>query len=220
MHTYLSCGTKGGPGKSTFAVNAAAWLALEGHPVYLLDADRQRHAHDWAKSRRSWPLLPQIPSGCAEGKDDVKAAIRALRGAHTLMVDVGGFDSDALRAALRLATVAVCPFQPSQFDMQSAPVVAQLVAEARAFNPRLKAIAFVNAIDHRWRTHEAAEAHAELCKLEPFAVAAEMLPRLSPFRRSTRAGRAVFEMGRSGEKASDNFASLWLEIEEVARGGG
>lgn len=218
MITYLSCGSKGGPGKSTFAVNAAAWLALEGRPVYLLDADRQGHANDWAKARRSWPKLPRVASGCALGKDDVKAAIRALRGSHALVVDVGGFDSDALRAALRLATVAICPFQPSQFDMQSAPVVATLVAEARAFNPELKAIAFVNAIDHRWRTHEAAEAHAELSKLEPFTVAEAMLPRLAPFRRSVRSGRGVFEMGRSGDNAADNFASLWLEIEQVTRG--
>lgn len=218
MTTYLSCGTKGGPGKSTFAVNAAALLALEKVDVYLLDADPQGHANDWARRRKAWPKLPQVASGRCAGKEDVKAAMRTLGARHTLIVDVGGFDSDALRAALRLADVAILPFQPSQFDMQSAPVLARMVDEARRFNPDLKTLAFVNAADSPWRSPEGREAHAELCKLEPLRVANTIVPRLAPFRRSTRSGRAVFEMGRAGDKASDGFAALWLEVEEVARG--
>ncbi len=217
MTTYLSCGTKGGPGKSTFAVNAAAWLAMEGHDVFLLDADPQGHANDWAKRRKAWPKLPLVKSGRAAGKDDVKAAMRALGAQHTLVVDVGGFDSDALRAALRLANVAVLPFQASQFDLQSAPVIAQLVAEALRFNPELRALAFVNAADSPWRSPEGGEAHAELCKLETLRVADTIVPRLAPFRRSTRSGRSVFEMGRPGYRAADGFARLWAEL-EVARG--
>jgi cellulose biosynthesis protein BcsQ len=44
-------GTKGGTGKTTIAVHAAAWLAARGRRVLLIDADEQQTAMDWVAAR-------------------------------------------------------------------------------------------------------------------------------------------------------------------------
>ena len=44
-------GEKGGTGKSTLATNLAAWLAVQGRDVILVDTDVQRTAANWVDRR-------------------------------------------------------------------------------------------------------------------------------------------------------------------------
>jgi chromosome partitioning protein len=58
MKTTLVINPKGGSGKTTLAVNLAAWLAAEGIPTTLMDYDPQRSSLTWLASRA--PHAPRI----------------------------------------------------------------------------------------------------------------------------------------------------------------
>lgn len=140
--------TKGGVGKSTLALNLAAAAAIEGGRVWLIDGDRQGTTATAMAFRAQAGHLPLIEcSHLPEGKD-LHAAIVARRGEFEhVVIDAGGRDSTALRAALALSDVVLTPFAPRSLDLWALQDMAALVAEARTVNPALQALAILNAAD-------------------------------------------------------------------------
>ena len=53
-----------------------------------------------------------------------------------IVIDAGGQDSVELRAALTIADLALFPIQPSLFDATTLETLAELFAQAQAFNNR------------------------------------------------------------------------------------
>ena len=117
--------TKGGSGKTTIATSIAGMLATRGHPVALMDCDRQGSSTRWLKKRadhrapvyglaayeddvtttRSFRL--RIPSDIRHLVVDTPAAVpnqellQFTRGAHAILVPVLPSDID-IHAAARL----------------------------------------------------------------------------------------------------------------------
>ena len=112
MSVIVVANPKGGVGKSTLATNIAGYLASQGHPVLLGDADRQQSARLWLGLR---PAAAR-PIGSWDVSADVIA--RPPRGASHVVLDTpAGLAGWRLGDVLKLADRIVVPLQPSVFDI-------------------------------------------------------------------------------------------------------
>lgn len=151
--------TKGGVGKSTVALNLAVALAARGRSVWLIDGDRQGTTA-MAMGIRGPDRLPQIHCSHLPDGDTLHSAVVAGAGQFDcVVIDAGGRDSTALRAALVLSALVVVPFAPRSLDMWALSDMSRLIADARTHNPALKARAVLSCADAAGRDNqEAAEA--------------------------------------------------------------
>lgn len=137
--------TKGGVGKTTTAIELSIELMLTGRRVWLVDADRQRTAQKAITVRSDFEGLP--PLACdnyVDGKTLI-AQVRLHKDRYDdIIIDAGGRDSTALRAALAISDALLMPVAPRNFELWAVEDMAELVDEVRDINPGLKAWAFLN----------------------------------------------------------------------------
>lgn len=143
-------GEKGGSGKSCLAQNIAVALQQRNHDVLLVDADPQLTTAVWAKERSKNENLPHIPcvqlhnaveniEGIA-ATDDVRRTLKDLEKRYqTIVIDAGGQDSEALRAAMTVASHMLVPLRPKRRDLKTLPKMKKLVSMATSVNDQLKA---------------------------------------------------------------------------------
>jgi chromosome partitioning protein len=113
MQTILVANPKGGCGKTTLAINLAAYLAGQNQRVVMWDLDRQKSSLDWLALRPA--ELPAITSLDAE-RDEIHPDIPDNN--DWLVLDSpAGMHGKNLAHALKLAHKIVVPVQPSIFDM-------------------------------------------------------------------------------------------------------
>ena len=143
---FLVGGEKGGAGKSCLAQNLAVHIAQGGGDVLLVDADPQGTSNGWAAERES--LREQFPERAVVQYAKASGPIRdwlqdkAKRYSH-IVIDTGGADSDALRAAMTVADSMLIPFRPKRRDLKTLPAISELVNTALSFNPNLQVRAII-----------------------------------------------------------------------------
>lgn len=121
-------GTKGGVGKSTIAVHAAAWLAERGDAVVFLDADPSRSGSMFLAD-----AAPSIPIELAEDPDAVLDAVPALAERFAfVVVDAPAGLAESSRAVLLIADVALLPTGPSVLDLRALADTARIVRQAQS----------------------------------------------------------------------------------------
>ncbi len=142
------CNTKGCVGKSTLALNLAIARSIERRHVWLVDGDRQGTATTAMAFRSQAGHLPLIESTALPDGATLHAEVMRRRGEFDdVVIDAGGRDSTALRAALVLSDVLLVPFAPRSLDLWALQDVAALIDEARALHPSLRALAVLNGAD-------------------------------------------------------------------------
>jgi chromosome partitioning protein len=122
--------TKGGVGKTTTALNLAIACKLHGRDVLAVDGDRQGTLMAAFSGREVEPTIPCVhyPDGQA-----LRQQVNLARERYTdIVIDAGGRDSTALRAALVLADHVLIPLQPRSFDLWALNDMTGLLAQARA----------------------------------------------------------------------------------------
>lgn len=140
--------TKGGVGKTTLALNIAIARAMAGRDVWLVDADRQATASTALAIRGQAERLPAIASAHYADGGQLRTQVLHQRSKfEDIIIDAGGRDSTALRAALVLSDLVLVPFQPRSLDVWAVADIAALIEEARALNPELQALAVLNLAD-------------------------------------------------------------------------
>ena len=139
--------TKGGVGKTTLALNIAIARALAGRDVWLIDADRQGTASTALAIRGEAGKLPAIATAHYADGGQLRTQLLHQRGKfQDIVIDAGGRDSTALRAALVLSDLVLVPFQPRSIDVWAVADIAALIEEARAMRDGLQALAVLNQI--------------------------------------------------------------------------
>lgn len=136
-------GQKGGVGKTTSAINAAAEWFARGRRVLLVDADPQATARTWADvaAEAARPAPTVVAMGPGLHRPDQLPAI--ARGYDVTVIDCPPRHGEIQRAALMVADLVVLPCGPSAVDAWALGTTLDLITEARAFRPGLPAVVLI-----------------------------------------------------------------------------
>ena len=192
-------GEKGGSGKSTTATNLAVFLKLEGHDVMLLDADKQATSTKWV-GRRNDAGYPEIHSAQKLG-DIYKTAIDLGGRYGFVIIDAGGRDSRELRTGMVAADVLYIPIKASQADLETLPVVDELVSLSRGMNPGLLTRTLLCMAPTNERIKEVEDAQALLVDFPDLPLSNCIIRERKIYRDALLLGKGVVEMKNSDAKA-------------------
>lgn len=201
--------TKGGVGKTTLAVQIAIARAMAGRDVWLVDGDRQGTAAAAIAARAQAGRLPGI--ACAQYPDGpgLRAQIQQQRDKwQDIIIDAGGRDSTALRAALVLSDVLLVPFAPRSYDVWALEDMAALIDEARSVRDGLRCFAVMNQADPGEKSTDNAEAAAAVKDFPQFEYLPSPIRRRKAFSNAGGAGLAVSELAAKDTKAAVELDTL------------
>lgn len=182
---------KGGVGKTTLALNLTIARAADGYDVLLVDGDEQGTTLLFTDLRTTTLGAPGYTAVRLQGAA-LRTQVRQLAPKYDdILIDVGGRDTGSLRAALTVAQTLLIPVQPRSFDIWAVDHIAELVNDARAINPALRAVSVLNAADAQG--HDNDEAVAALQEIVGIEVLPLTIGRRKAFPNAAARGRAVTE---------------------------
>lgn len=125
---------KGGVGKTTLSVNVAACLALTGHRVLLVDADKQGSATTWASLREDSDF--QVISLARENMAR-DATQMATDYDHTI-IDGPPHAERIARSCIAASDLVLLPIEPSGLSTWASDLTVQQIQEFQEIKPTLK----------------------------------------------------------------------------------
>jgi len=197
-------GEKGGTGKSTTATNHAVYLAHAGASVVIIDADPQGTSWNWyirrTQEAKQNPDIPRV--ACIRASGDIYDAV-AEQAKHYdhVIIDAGGFDSDALRSGLLASHKAYIPLQASQPDLETISGMAKMVGEARRFNRGLEAMALISRAPTNPVINEVKEAREVLSDVPELVLSGSIIRERKAYRDAMLYGFGVIELDNGKAKA-------------------
>ena len=201
--------TKGGVGKTTLAVNLAIARALQGRDVWLVDGDRQGTAQTAISIRAEAGSQPGIACASYPDGPTLRAQVKQQAAKFDdIIIDAGGRDSSALRAALVLSDVLLVPFQPRSYDVWALNDIAILEDEARSVRDGLRAVAILNCADPGELSSDNLEAAAAVGDVPQFEYLATPIRRRKAFANAAGAGLSVLEQKPVDKKAAEELNAL------------
>ncbi|MEO5347642.1 MAG: AAA family ATPase [Magnetococcus sp. YQC-9] len=201
--------TKGGVGKTTLAVNLAIARALAGREVWLIDGDRQGTAQTAVTIRMDAGHVPGIACSAYPDGATLRSQVQQQKAKFDdIIIDAGGRDSTALRAALVLSDVLVVPFHPRSYDVWALNDIAALVDEARGIRDGLRAVAILNCADPGEASLDNADAAAAVADVPQLEYLETPIRRRKAFANAAGAGLSVLELRPADKKASEELTML------------
>ena len=201
--------TKGGVGKTTIAVNIAIARALAGREVWLIDGDRQETAQTAISIRADAGHSPGIACASYPDGQTLRAQVQQQSNKFDdIIIDAGGRDSTALRAALILSDVLLVPFQPRSYDVWALDDIAQLVDEARSVRDGLRCYAVLNFADPSETSTDNIEAAAAVVEIPQFEYLDTPLRRRKSYANAAGQGLSVLEFKPIDKKAVNELNNL------------
>ena len=201
--------TKGGVGKTTLAVNLAIVCALAGRDVWLIDGDRQGTAQSAISIRAETGYTPGVACSMYPDGLILRSQVQQQAGKFDeLIIDAGGRDSTALRAALVLSDVLLVPFQPRSYDVWALSDMANLVEEARSVRDGLRCYAVLNCADPGAASADNIEAASAVAEVPQFEYLPAPLRRRKAFANAAGSGQCVLELKPQDAKASAELKVL------------
>lgn len=202
---------KGGCGKTTISAHLAGWHTLAGRETMLIDADKQSSATTWASVREELNL-PTPETVQQFGRSLKRAAQGLARRYDHIVIDAPGGDPVSIIGALQVADIAIAPFQTAEMDIWTVNDLADMIADARASNNRLKVFAALN----RAPTHPsgiAIKRAAEALKtIDEFTLMNAVVKERSSIRDCVPKGYLITEWrSPTDKKARSEMSAVFLE---------
>lgn len=213
--------TKGGVGKTLLAVQIAIARARAGRDVWLIDGDRQSTAAAAIAARAESGRAPGV--ACAQYPDGPVLRSQVQQQRHKwdeIIIDAGGRDSSALRAALVLSDVLLVPFSPRSYDVWALDDMAELVDEALSVRDGLRCYAIMNQADPGERSSDNQDAAEAVAKLPQFEYLPYPIRRRKAFSNAGGDGLSVVEMTPRDAKAVaevDKLIASLFNMESIAK---
>lgn len=199
---------KGGCGKSTIAINIAAYLAKQNRDIVLVDADPQQSSANWVKDRDETDLSKVH---CVQRYGDIKNTLKDLNKRYEyVIVDVAGHDSKELRTAMLVANYLIVPFRPSQFDLDTLPHLSEVIDQALSFNDELKIFGLLTLAPTNPSVSEVQQANDYLADFPLFIALNAVIHDRKVYRDVTAEGKGVIES--SNPKALEEFEAFMKEL--------
>ena len=201
--------TKGGVGKTTISLNIAIARALAGRDVWLIDADTQGTAQEAVAVRAELGQEPVI--SCAHYPDGsiLRTQVKQQAGKFDdVIIDAGGRDTRALRAAILLSDVLLVPFQPRTYDVWALDNIASIVDEAVGLGVELTAYTVLNRADTAFNAKDNEEAAAAVAELPQFKHLPTPVYDRKAFANESGQGLSVLEGKRKHNKAIAEINAL------------
>ena len=201
--------TKGGVGKTTLALNLAVVRARAGRDVWFVDGDSQATGQAAIALRTQEGHQPSIACAVyADGTTLRGQVLHQLKKFDDVIIDAGGRDSAALRAALALSDVVVAPFQPRSYDVWALEDMAVLIDEVSALRDGLRACAVLNLADPGERSRENGEAAEAVVEFKQFEYLPTPVRRRKAFASAAGRGLSVVESKPIDRKAVSELDAL------------
>lgn len=197
--------TKGGVGKTTMSLNLAVARALDGRDVLAVDGDRQGSLIAALSNREDGPAI--AAAHYSEGQILRQQVMMARERYSDIIIDAGGRDNTALRAALMLADLVLIPFQPRSFDVWALDDMAALLAEARAARD-IRAVAFLAMADSRGHDND----DAACATPEGIEYLAAPVGRRKAIADAAGRGRGILEEASRDPKATAEIRRLVVAV--------
>lgn len=205
--------TKGGVGKTTIAVNLAIARAMSGRDVWLIDGDRQGTAQTAISIRADAGHAPGIACATYPDGPTLRAQVQQQSAKFDdVVIDAGGRDSTALRAALVLSDVLLVPFQPRSYDVWALSDIAALVDEVCSVRDGLRAFAVLNCADPGEQSTDNIEAAAAVAGVPQFTYLPTPLRRRKAYSNAAGVGLSVLEFKPHDTKAITELNALIKEL--------
>jgi chromosome partitioning protein len=198
--------TKGGVGKSTLATNLAILRVRQGRDVLLVDADEQGTSLAFTEARTAALGSPGYTAVALRGDAILSQVPRMAEKYDDIVIDAGGRDTKALRAALIVADAVLVPLKPRSFDVWSFDEhMKVLIGEAQAMNKRLDAMVMLNMADPSGQDNRDA---AEMLSGTPIRYLDAPVGNRKAFSNAGSAGKSVLEMQPRDPKACRELEAL------------
>lgn len=208
MSIILVGSKKGGVGKSTLATNIAAFFAVHSKDVILVDADVQRTSSNWFHDRNETDL-PKM--ACVQKYDNIKSTLADLgRRYEYVIVDCQGRDSIELRTGLLAADMFIVPCRPSQPDIDTIPLMSDMVKTAREINETLQAFCVLTMTPSNPHITEVADSKSFIGDFSEIKLLHSIIGDRKVYRDAIACGKGVIEM--NNEKALSEMQQFMKEV--------
>lgn len=204
---------KGGTGKSTLAKNLSVYLQHKGRDLITVDTDPQETLYRWSEVRKSNPDAKPINCVKLTGRH-ILSELKSLSTKYQdLVIDAGGADSPALRAAMSIATHLLVPLQANVGDLEILDHMADVVEQAQLINPNLYTRAVMTMCPALPSMAGAILDAKEFCKMKNIQPLNAIIYRRQSYDLSSLNGLTALES--SDQKARQEVMDLANEFLEV-----
>jgi chromosome partitioning protein len=200
---------KGGVGKTTVAVQVAAFLAGEDYKVLFVDTDPHGSVNDWLEKspRKMFDVIHRF-------KDRLYLDIAVLcRNYDIAVVDTPPGSGNIILSALLASTFSVIPIEPSPYVGWNRTVISSLVNDAKKYNTALQTRLLIS---RKVSGTEIGRAARALADDYGFGVLDSEIGQRTDFARSLQEGLSVLAYAPKGRAATE-VKKLGKELLQASR---
>lgn len=214
--------TKGGVGKSTFAINIATAMLNNGTKVAILDADSQNTVSKWNKVREymisQGAQLKNLYVASANGDALLDIASNKSQQGYIVLIDSPGVDDANMRAALLRSDyiITICPTSP--VDLWEIETLMHVIKQLKQVqNRKIPLILIFNKVPsiHNATGISVAMEFLNSNNIVPDFILKSAIKERASFKHSIRDGRGVVEYTPADHKAIEEINNCTAEIADI-----